>query len=52
MLVHREVHLLAHPLDEDRVPVLVIQEAAQGGRGQAAAEPRFAVICEEGRQAR
>lgn len=31
VFVHSEVHLLAHPLDEDPVPVLIIQEAAQGG---------------------
>lgn len=31
VLVHGEVHLLADPLDEDRVPVLVVQQAAQGG---------------------
>lgn len=46
MPVHSEVHVLADPLEKDGVPVLVIQEAAQGGRGGAAAEPRFAVICE------
>lgn len=50
VLVHGEVHLLAHPLQEDGVPVLVVQEAAQGGRGWAAAEPRFAVICEGDRK--
>lgn len=48
--VHSEVRLLAHPLQENRVPVLVIQKATQYGRGRDAAESGFAVIC-RGREA-
>ena len=47
MPVHGEVHELASSFQEDGVPVLVIQEAPQGGRGQAAAGTRLAVICEQ-----
>lgn len=35
VLVHREVHLLVEALYENRVPMLVIQEAAQGDGGVA-----------------
>lgn len=47
MPVHGEVHELASSLQEDGVPMLVIQEAPQRGRGRAAAGTRLAVICEQ-----
>lgn len=43
--VHREVHLLVEALYMNRVPVLVIQQAAHRDGNTAAAEPRPAVVC-------
>ena len=43
--VHGEVCLFAHTLQENRVPVLVVQKATQHSRGRDAAESSFAVIC-------
>lgn len=43
--VHAEVHLPVEALHVDRVPVLVVQQAAHGHRHAAAAEPRPAVVC-------
>jgi len=42
--VHAEVDLLVEALDVNRVPVLVVQQAAHGDGDPAAAEPRPAVI--------
>lgn len=50
--VHSEIHMFANSLQEDGVPVLVVQQAPQGGRGGAAAETRFAVICKGNRKKR
>lgn len=49
--VHRQVNLLVKALDVDRVPVLVVQQAAHGHGHTAAAEPGPAVICREGKEA-
>ena len=42
--VHREVDLLVEALDEDRVPVLVVQEAAQSDRHAPTAGPQPCVV--------
>lgn len=47
--VHRQVNLLVEALDVDRVPVLVIQQAAHGHGHAAAAEPGPAVVCRGGK---
>lgn len=43
VLVHGEVHLLVEALYENRVPVLVIQEAAQGDGRVAVTEVQVGV---------
>lgn len=47
--VHREVDLPVEALHVDRVPVFVVQQAAHGHGHAAAAEPRPAVVCGEGK---
>lgn len=42
--VHCEVNLLVEALDVNRVPVLVVQQAAHGD-GNAAAEPLPVIVC-------
>ena len=49
--VYGQVDLLVKALDVDRVPVLVIQQAAHGHGHAAAAEPGPAVVCREAKQA-
>jgi len=43
--VHREVDLLVEALHVDRVPLLVVQQAAHGDGHAAAAGPGPAVVC-------
>lgn len=44
--VHCEVNLLVEALDVNRVPVLVVQQAAHGdGNAAAAAEPLPVIVC-------
>lgn len=43
VFVHREVHLLVEALYENRMPLLVIQEAAQGDRRVAVTEVQVRV---------
>ncbi|TNN61397.1 hypothetical protein EYF80_028414 [Liparis tanakae] len=43
--VHREVDLLVEALYVDRVPLLVVQQAAHGDGHAAAAGPQPAVVC-------
>lgn len=43
MLVYREVHLLVESLNQNRVPMLVVQEAAQGDGRVAVAETQLGI---------
>lgn len=49
VLVHGEVDLLAQTLDEHRVPVLIIQQAAQGETDRAVSSGHFSFTLEEKR---
>jgi hypothetical protein len=42
--VHGEVDLLVEALNEDRVPVLVVQKTAESDRNTTTAEPQPCVI--------
>lgn len=44
VVVHRQVDLLVEALDDDRVPVLIIQQTADRDSDAAAAEPQPRIV--------